>query len=71
MVHREEYTFAVKIQDVLWPKDSICTDVEMYFHSNHKIKFVRDESVCIFFQKDGIMTTDTYFNGLTIEKWRK
>ena len=61
----------MKIQDVLWPKDSICTDVEMYFHSNHKIKFVRDESVCIFFQKDGIMTTDTYFNGLTIEKWRK
>lgn len=61
----------MKIQDVLWPKDGICTDAEMYFHSNHKIHFVREENTCILFQEDGIVTTDTYFNSLTIEKWRK
>lgn len=61
----------MKIQEVLWPKDGICTDTEMYFHSNHKINFVRDEGVCILFRKGAIMTTDTYFNSLTIEKWRK
>lgn len=61
----------MKIQDILWPKDGICTDVEMYFHSNYKRSLVKEESVYILFQKGGIVTTDTYFNSLTIEKWRK
>lgn len=61
----------MKIQDILWPKDRICTDREMYFHFNEKEIIVKEEQICILFQKGGIVTTDTYFNGLTIEKWRK
>lgn len=61
----------VKIQDILWPKDRICTDREMYFHFNEKEIIVKEEQICILFRKGGIVTTDTYFNGLTIEKWRK
>ena len=61
----------MKIQDILWPKDGICTDAEMYFHSNYKKSLVKEESICILFQKGGIVTTDTYFNSLTIEKWAK
>lgn len=61
----------MKIQDILWPKDGICTDMEMYFHSNYKRSLVKEEGVYILFQKGGIVTTDTYFNSLTIEKWRK
>ena len=61
----------MKIQDVLWPKDGICTDIEMYFHSNYKRSLVKDECICILFQKGGIVTTDTYFNSLTIGKWTK
>lgn len=61
----------MKIQDILWPKDGICTDAEMYFHSNYKKSLVKEGSICILFQKGGIVTTDTYFNSLTIEKWAK
>ncbi len=61
----------MKIQDVLWPKDGICTDIEMYFHSNYKRSLVKEECICILFQKGGIVTTDTYFNSLTIGKWTK
>lgn len=61
----------MKIQDVLWPKDGICTDGEMYFHSNYKRNIVKEDGICILFQKGGVVTTDTYFNSLTIEKWRK
>lgn len=62
----------MKIQDILWPKDGICTDGEMYFHSNYKRFLIRESGApCILFQKGGIVTTDTYFNSLTIEKWRK
>ena len=43
----------------------------MYFHSNYKKSLVKEESICILFQKGGIVTTDTYFNSLTIEKWAK
>lgn len=61
----------VKIQDILWPKDGICTDIEMYFHSNYKRSLLKEAYTCILFQKGGVITTDTYFNSLTIEKWRK
>lgn len=61
----------MKIQDILWPKDGICTDAEMYFHSNYKQVFVKEEGIFILFGEGGVVTTDTYFNGLTIEKWRK
>lgn len=62
----------VKIQDVLWPKDGICTDTEMYFHSNYKRSLIKTgDQICILFQKGGIVTTDTYFNSFSIGKWRK
>lgn len=62
----------MKIQDILWPKDGICTDVEMYFHSNYKRSLIKTENqICILFQKGGIVTTDTYFNSLSVEKWKK
>ncbi len=61
----------MKIQDVLWPKDGICTDVEMYYHSDYKRAFIKEEDIFILFQKGGVVTTDTYFNSLSIEKWRK
>ncbi len=61
----------MKIQDILWPKDGICTDIEMYFHSNYKRSLLKEAYTCILFQKGGVITTDTYFNSLTIEKWRK
>ncbi|MDE7321726.1 MAG: glycosyltransferase [Lachnospiraceae bacterium] len=65
----------MKLQDILWPKDGICTDIEMYFHSNYKINLIKKEdkkeNICILFRRGGVITTDTYFNSLSIEKWKK
>lgn len=62
----------VKLQDILWPKDGICTDVEMYFHSNYKRSLIKTENQSyILFQKGGIVTTDTYFNSFSVGKWKK
>lgn len=61
----------VKIQDILWPKDGICTDAEMYFHSNYKSSLIKKDCTYILFREGGIVTADTYFNSLTIEKWSK
>lgn len=33
----------MNLQDILWPKDGICTDMEMYFHSNYKINLIKKE----------------------------
>lgn len=61
----------MKLQEILWPKDGICTDIEMYFHSNYKMNLIKEESAYIQFRRGGIITTDTYFNSLSIEKWKK
>jgi GT2 family glycosyltransferase len=61
----------VNLQRILWPKDGICTDIEMYFHSNFKVNLIQRENPCILFQKGGMVTTDTYFNSLSVEKWKK
>lgn len=65
----------MNLQDILWPKDGICTDMEMYFHSNYKINLIKKEDkregTCILFRRGGVVTTDTYFNSLSVEKWKK
>ena len=61
----------MNLQRILWPKDGICTDIEMYFHSNFKVNLIQRENPCILFQKGGMVTTDTYFNSLSVEKWKK
>lgn len=61
----------MKLQEILWPKDGICTDIEMYFHSNYKVNLIKKGSTYILFRRGGIITTDTYFNSLSVEKWKK
>ncbi len=61
----------MKLQEILWPKDGICTDIEMYFHSNYKVNLIQTEHTHIRFRRGGVITTDTYFNSLSVEKWKK
>lgn len=61
----------LKLQEIIWPKDGICTDTAMYFHVNHKANLVKSENPCIMFRRGGMMATDSYFNSLSIGKWSK
>ncbi len=62
----------MELQEILWQKDGICTDIEMYFHSNYRLNYMKDkEQMYILFRRGGVVTTDTYFNSLSIGKWKK
>lgn len=58
----------VQIQNILWPQPEICSIEDMYF---------RIGKDCVFYNKKVMMsvksklTSDTYFNGVSIEKWKK
>lgn len=59
----------MRIQEILFPEVGKCTDEELYYRLNKKAsKSV--ETNCLEFQKNGKATFDTYFNGLSIEKWK-
>lgn len=54
------------LQNILFPDNEICAEKEMYFHGdalllNNRISVEKNKSVC----------SDTYFNGLSIDKWRE
>ena len=54
------------LQNILFPDNEICAEKEMYFHGdglllNNRISVEKNKSVCF----------DTYFNGLSIDKWRE
>lgn len=59
----------MNIQNILWPQVGICTETAMYYRCNVKVQIL--ESNSLIFMKNGIATFDTYFNGLSIDKWRK
>lgn len=62
------------IQNLLLPKIGICTEEEMFFRrqvgNEREIEILSDEN-CLSFENKGIVSFDTYFNGLSVEKWKK
>lgn len=88
----------MKLQQVIWPQDGVCTEDSLYFHTNQifddKVKkeeekktgsllkqlsrelqsenkvYVRPEGG-ITIERNGKASFDTYFNGVSIEKWKK
>lgn len=62
----------MKIQEILFPEIGRCTETKLYFRSKGKkhIELYRNESV-IEFEKSARVCFDTYFNGLSIQKWNK
>lgn len=59
----------MNIQNILWPKIGICTEEEMYFRKKGNVNYIKEGELHI--KKGGIIQFDTYFNGLSIDKWKK
>lgn len=69
----------MEIQRILFPQTGRCTERELYFRLDRKDsksrEKIRTQHVLgnqeIVFERHGKAWFDTYFNGLSIEKWRK
>ena len=58
------------IQKFLFPKPGICTDELLYFRRNGGAYYAWSEDI-IYFDRDGNVEFDTYFNGFSAEKFFK
>lgn len=69
----------MEIQKILFPQIGRCTEEELYFRMDSKFRESQEkvrtqflyEKQRIDFEKQGKVLFDTYFNGLSIEKWVK
>jgi GT2 family glycosyltransferase len=69
----------MEIQKILFPQIGRCTEEELYFRLDSKFRESQEkvrtqflyEKQRIDFEKQGKVWFDTYFNGLSIEKWVK
>lgn len=62
----------MNIQNLLMPKIGLCTEEKMFFRKvrGSEVRFsVADNS--LEFENKAFISFDTYFNGLSIEKWKK
>ncbi len=56
------------LQNILWPRTDICMKEELYFRTNKKAVRVGEE---IRFTRGGCVSGDTYFNSVSVDKWKK
>ena len=67
----------MEIQKILFPQVGRCTDREMYFRleksgfGSSQMLFYDNEKQTILFRTGEKVWFDTYFNGFSIEKWKK
>ncbi|WGE63107.1 glycosyltransferase [Actinobacillus equuli subsp. haemolyticus] len=57
------------IQSSVYPKLSLCTQVDLYFRLN-QFSSINIKDTFISFEKMGKLSTDTYFNSMSIGKWK-
>lgn len=60
----------LKLQNILFPEIGICDQGKLYYRINSEVHLNRDEQT-LDFEKKGVANFDTYFNGFSIEKWKK
>ncbi|MCF2557956.1 glycosyltransferase family 2 protein [Fournierella massiliensis] len=64
----------MKIQNLLLPKIGVCTEEKMFFRKEknypREVELLTDKQA-LRFQKNGWCSFATYFNGLSVEKWKK
>lgn len=56
------------IQNVILPQFEICQEESLYFRNNEKAHYIQNNFI---FEKFGTSMFDTYFNALSIGKWKK
>ena len=59
------------LQHMLMPRAGICNQQDMYVRADKKKVHFVNEHQTLQFKKFGTAWFDTYFNGFSIEKWRK
>ena len=73
----EKRRIKMEIQKILFPQVGRCTDREMYFRleksgfGSNQMLFYDNEKQTILFRTGEKVWFDTYFNGFSIEKWKK
>ena len=64
----------MKIQNLLLPEIGVCTEESLYFHREkdreREISYIEEENALLF-KEQGQCFFDTYFNGLSVGKWKK
>ncbi|MBQ9927582.1 MAG: glycosyltransferase family 2 protein [Lachnospiraceae bacterium] len=64
----------MKIQNLLLPELGICTEETLYFHREkdreREVSYIEAEKA-LAFREFGKIFFDSYFNGLSVEKWKK
>ena len=62
----------MEIQKILFPRVGRCTEEKLYFRQDRKgrTQYLYNNQK-IDFEKGGKVWFDTYFNGLSVEKWGK
>lgn len=58
------------IQNGVYPKISLCSQVDLYFRLNQFSSISLEKSVC-YLEKMGKVWTDTYFNSVSVGKWKR
>ena len=57
-----------KIQNILWPQAGICSIAEMYFRCSKGCLLTNGT---LHMTQGAKVTSDTYFNGVSVDKWKK
>jgi len=60
----------MKLQNMRMPQAGLCTQQDMYFRINKRVHMTHCNQA-LSFREYGIVWLDTYFNGFSIEKWKK
>ncbi|WGE42144.1 glycosyl transferase [Actinobacillus equuli] len=58
------------IQSCVYPKISLCSQLELYFRKNTYVDLNLSNSY-VLLDKFGCLITDTYFNSLSVGKWKR
>ena len=60
----------MKLQNLVMPQSDLKDQGKMYFRLNRRARLANCHQE-VLFEKGGVASLDTYFNSLSIEKWRK
>ena len=60
----------MKLQNLLFPEAGICSETTLYMRKKDDVDFLAHNKA-LAFSKNAVCTFDTYFNSLSIEKWKK
>lgn len=68
----------MKIQNILWPRVAVCSEQKLYYQvdaaagkAEESCVYQNEDETALFIEEGAKASFDTYFNGLSIGKWKK